>query len=610
MDRLKKIFLAGPVPYLWLALAVFVLYAKTLSFGFTSLDDVHLIHENRENIGSFANIAKAFRTDVYWDSPGTYYRPVLSLSFMADHALGGEKPFIYHLTNILFHLIGCCLLLTCLLALGYGKGRSFLFSMLFAVHPALSQAVGWIPGRNDALLAIFALVSFIALIRSYEKRNRLWLALHFAAFMAALFTKEAAVFIPMLFLLYLALNRKIKGYWKALVPGWAVIIIMWLLLRSLALGMERAYSSRQYAGASDIGTGLLSYIGKIFLPFNLSVLPLSGDINILYGSAGLVLLAVIVWSRGVNDKNNFIFGLFWFFLLLLPTFIPVSTSINFLEHRLYLPVLGIILVLAESNLIKKAPDKWMAVFGASITLAFGAVTVSHIGGFSDGTKFWGNAARTSPHSGLGHQMLGRMHFKSGRMNEAEQEYLRSLKIESSVSVHNDLALLYLQKNKLNEAESEFKRVLAVDPNYSNIHNNLALVYFRTGSYGNAKTELLRAATLDPGHSAPLVNLGVLCLQTGALDSAETYLRQVLSMDSNDAVALHHLGIVMTQNGRYDEAMLHLSKAYEIQPGDPMINLHLAQLYAVTGKKDQARHQYQQALKLGCPRNEFLESSLR
>lgn len=610
MDRLKKIFLAGLAPYLWLALAIVALYAQTLGFGFTSLDDVHLIQENRENIGSFSNAIKAFKTDVYWKSPGTYYRPLLSLSFMLDHALGGEKPFIYHLSNILLHIAACWLLFVCLNALNYRRGLSFIFTGLFAVHPALSQTIGWIPGRNDVLLAIFVLISFIALLKSYVQKKRIWLAVHLVSFAAALFTKEAAVFAPLLFLLYLVLKGKFRGFWKALVPGWAVIMVAWLFLRAMALGMERAYSTRQYVGAADITTGLLSYIGKIFLPFNLSVLPLSGDINLLYGLAGLALLLMIFWLRGVKNKKMLLFGAAWFIIFLLPTFIPVSTTINFLEHRLYLPVLGVIIILAESNVIRNASTKWVAIAGSVIVLFFGAMTFNHIGVFSDGNLFWSNAAKTSPRSALAHQMLGRMHFKSGRVEEARREYRRSLDIEKGVSAHNDLALLHLETGDLRSAETELKKVLEMDPTFANVHNNLALVYFNRGLFSEARNELLKAIELEPQRADPLVNLGVLYLQLGAPDSAETFLRRALTIDGNNAGARHHLGIVLTQSKKYDEALIHLTKALEISPRDPMINLHLAQLYLIIGRKGQARDRYRKGLELGCPRNEFLESNLR
>lgn len=596
---------------MWLALAVFAVYLRTLGFGFTSLDDVHLIQENSENISHWQNAAKAFRTDVYWNSPGTYYRPILSLSFIADHALGGDKPFIYHLTNVLLHLMGCCLLYICLLNLGYGKGKSFLFSMIFAIHPSLSQAVGWIPGRNDILLSIFILISFIALLKYFDGSNRKWFMLHLAAFMAALFTKEVAIFVPLLFLLYLSIadSKYLKNALKKTVPGWVVVTLLWLIMRWHALGKSGTFTSRHFAGGIDIIIGLLSYIGKIFFPFNLSVLPLSGDINPLFGITGLVMLVLIAWLKGIEDRKKFTFGAAWFVICLLPTFIPITNSINFLEHRLYLPMLGVIIMLAECRFITKMPLKNISITTASIIVIFTLLNVRHTGSFYNGVTFWSNAAKTSPHSGLGHQMQGRMYFKSGLIDKAQQEYMLSLAIEDNASVHNDLALLLLQKGDLAGAEKEFEIVLKFDMEFADIHNNLALVFFRQGRLNDAKSELLKSISFDPGSSEPLANLGVLYLQAGMTDSSEIFLQRSLKIDDKNVVANHHMGIILAQNKKYKEALIYITKAFEYSPRDPAILLHLTQLYLIMGNRERAGDFYQKALDSGYPRNDLLEKSL-
>jgi Tfp pilus assembly protein PilF len=610
--NITKIFKSLPFQLSYIGLLIALLYGRSLFFGFTSLDDVHLIRENSANIGTWENIPKAFRTDVYWNNPGTYYRPVLSLSFMVDHALGGDRPFFYHLTNVLLHLVGCALLLTCLLSLGYGKGNSFLFSMIFAVHPALSQAVGWIPGRNDTLLCIFVLSGFFFLLKYLHGCGKRWMLLHLAAFWTALFTKEAAIFAPVLFMLYAFLIEKVnlKIVMQKVLPGWAAIIVLWLVMRWYALGTQGVLSFRQYAGWPDIIIGLLSYIGKIFFPLNLSVLPLSGDINPIFGIAGLMVLILFAWAKGIKNVKMFSFGAAWLVLFLLPTFIPITNSINFLEHRLYLPILGVIIMLAESRALRDLSLKKAAISTAVVVSIFMLINIRHTGNFYDGIAFWGNAAKTSPHSGLGHQMQGRMYFKSGMIEKAQQEYMLSLEIEDNASVHNDLALLSLRKGDLAGAENEFKRVMELDPGYANIHNNLALVFFQTGRYNDAKRELLESSLLGPRHSEPLINLGVLYLQEGVLDSAETFLRRSLEIDDKNAVANHHLGIALTQTKKYTEALTCLTKAVESSPGDPLINLHLAQLYLIMRNVEKAEMFYQRALRYGCSRNDLLENNLK
>jgi protein O-mannosyl-transferase len=95
-----------------------------------------------------------------------YYRPMMTISLILDAQIGGASPFIYHFTDIVIHLLASCLLFLFFKKLNYRKDLSFFFALIFAIHPVLSQAVGWIPGRNDTLLTVFILLAFIAFIDS------------------------------------------------------------------------------------------------------------------------------------------------------------------------------------------------------------------------------------------------------------------------------------------------------------------------------------------------------------------------------------------------------------------------------------------------------------
>jgi len=81
--------------------------------------------------------------------------------------------------------------------------------MPFCRSSALSQAVAWVPGRNDSLAAAFILLSFYSWIKySSDTKKTGYFALHSVCFALALFTKEtSAAFIPVV-LLYSILVRK------------------------------------------------------------------------------------------------------------------------------------------------------------------------------------------------------------------------------------------------------------------------------------------------------------------------------------------------------------------------------------------------------------------
>jgi Flp pilus assembly protein TadD len=544
LPNINRIFLKGFRPYLWIIGLGFLLYFQALGLGYVSLDDEHLIIQNYPHISNLANLPQAFLKDVYWRNPGTYYRPLLNVSLMLDAVWGGIKPFAYHLTNVLLHLACGMLMFLLFNRLGFGGGRALFVSLFYLVHPALAQAVAWIPGRNDTLLTLFVISAFLLLIRYLKSNQPLDLAGHLLFFALACLTKEAAVVFPIIGLAYVGIvSRESSKLRKAvmLAAGWAAILAAWYWMRWQAITPAVNAHTRQFANFSETLKGLVSYTGKAFFPFDLSVLPLSGDVKIYWGAATAVLLTILAFIGGLHNRKVFIFGLFWYLVFLLPTFIKLAGQINYLEHRLYLPLLGLAIMLLSFKLVHNISPKTALTACLPVLFLFSALTVVRIPDFSNGITFWNNAAQTSPSSALAHQMLGRAMVKASRPAEAELEYSLASQLEpGSPSSYNDLGMLYMNYGKYEKAAVQFKQVLAIDPGYANVRNNLALAYYNLGKYDSSRIQLQAAVRLDSGASEPFGNLGVLYLQVGGYDSAEYYLNKVLSLDPGNRPARQHL----------------------------------------------------------------------
>src|SRR3990172_13428833 len=142
-DSWKRTLLAGGRPYVWIILTGFVLYAKTLFYGITYLDDSSWLLDYQYFLKNLSNIGLLFSRPDFLTP--IFYRPVLGLSFMLDAQGSGSSPFGYHLTNVCIHLINACLVFALFMRLGYRRGLSFFFALVFTVHPGLTMAVAWIP---------------------------------------------------------------------------------------------------------------------------------------------------------------------------------------------------------------------------------------------------------------------------------------------------------------------------------------------------------------------------------------------------------------------------------------------------------------------------------
>ena len=189
--------------FLLLTVIVFSLYGKSINFEFTNHDDASLIVNNINYLSQWKNIPSLFTTSAYLSKNYYYYRPVLTLSFSIEAILFYNNTKIYHLTNIILFILALYLMYVFLSKLNTNKTVLKLLMILVCVHPILASSVVWIPARNDTLLAIFVFLSFICFIKYLEENSIKNLAFYILFFTISLFTKESAIFVTVLYILFM-----------------------------------------------------------------------------------------------------------------------------------------------------------------------------------------------------------------------------------------------------------------------------------------------------------------------------------------------------------------------------------------------------------------------
>jgi hypothetical protein len=172
-----------------LILLPFFLYIKVAGFEFIDFDDVAIIKNNFDILGHFSKIGIAFKTDAFISAHGDFYRPMQTVSFMLDALIGGDRPWIYHLFNLLYHILTVVSLYFFLRSLQIKNMASLFIALLFSVHPLLTAAVSWIPARGDVLIGLFGVLLFNTFGRYCRTKNTGWLMLHSLLFALALFSK-------------------------------------------------------------------------------------------------------------------------------------------------------------------------------------------------------------------------------------------------------------------------------------------------------------------------------------------------------------------------------------------------------------------------------------
>ena len=82
-----------------LIIAVFAAYSKIFHAGFIAWDDFEYVVHNKDIDGFGADQLSAWFSRFYIGN----YHPLTMCSYAIDHVIGGQQPFVYHLTNLLLH---------------------------------------------------------------------------------------------------------------------------------------------------------------------------------------------------------------------------------------------------------------------------------------------------------------------------------------------------------------------------------------------------------------------------------------------------------------------------------------------------------------------------
>ena len=90
-------------------------YISTVSFDYVYCDDHVFVLDNYAFNSDLSNVLTSFKKTL-----GTsFYRPILTISYIINANIGGRDPNIYHITNVIIHLLGSLLVFFTLLRLGY-----------------------------------------------------------------------------------------------------------------------------------------------------------------------------------------------------------------------------------------------------------------------------------------------------------------------------------------------------------------------------------------------------------------------------------------------------------------------------------------------------------
>jgi tetratricopeptide (TPR) repeat protein len=560
-----------------LLLGTLVLASLGLSLGGGFVwDDAPLIVDNSriQRPGEYVRILTAsfWETGDQHDRFRAFFRPVVSLSYAADYALWGARPFGFHLTNLLLHF-GCCWLVYRIgLREPIPRRAALAAAALFAVHPVHVESVAWISGRTDLLCAIFLLAAFLACRSSERGSGPVRGLLPPLLFGAALFAKEMAATLPLLVFAdrWLAadedggrLRRAGSATWPLL-----VVLVLYLLARRLVLGPapDPLFELGPLSWALSAVFVLARYVTLLLLPVGLDAhyphapLESAADPFFLVSAALLAVVGWGAWWLWRRDPRS-AFWLGWILVSLLPVLALGRFGDVLLADRfLYIPSIGLALLAGRAVARwagTEAPAPRRRALAATALLILGVLAVqsaSRCRVWKDDLTLFRDMLRTSPASALVRNNLGLALYARGEYAQAIEEFRVAVALAGDYALaRNNLASALERTGRPREALAEYLAALEIAPALMEAGVNAGNLLVRLGRPAEG-FGLLEAALRDNPRSVAALNSMAGALEfAGRDDEALDYVERIASIDPSHAESRYLLGKIRYEQGRLEEA---------------------------------------------------------
>jgi protein O-mannosyl-transferase len=436
-----------------LSLLVAAVYGRTLGHGFV-FDDQMLVLEN-----PIVVLPPSRALDALTRVGGGYsYRPIRVISYQLDHWIaGGLHPAVFHASNVLWHLAAVLVLLGLARATIGSEAGALTAAALFAVHPLGSEAVAYVAGRRDLLATLFTLLAlrawwwFLDLGRdrarpprarsrsAWLRRRAVALSLVLAAAGLAVGSKETALVLPGVAMIFALAHRRAQGADAVPVSAWlAGLVLAGLAVAAAAVGFypDRIAPLLARAGEPSLApqpalsiTVVGRYLGLALWParlsadyragaFALPTAPVDGASLITALGLAVVMAAGawLVWRGSAAGA-----GLLWFLLCLLPVAQVLPYGEVLAEHNAYLGLPGLALA-AGAGVAAAARRRPRAAYAVAIALVAGlaARCVTRVADWRDNVTLWTATLEIAPSSQRARYNLGVALVEEGKLVEGRE----------------------------------------------------------------------------------------------------------------------------------------------------------------------------------------------
>jgi tetratricopeptide (TPR) repeat protein len=599
-NNTKQLKLNKRTVYIILAVITFAVFANSLSNEFV-FDDESVV-QGDPTITTLSNIPKFFTGELGFHKViGAYYRPVVSSSYAIDYALWEYKPFGYHLTNVIIHVINVLLFYTLLMLMfekSVSKYKDYIIliaALVFALHPIHTEVVAWVSGRTDGLACTFFFAAFIYYLKYSGEQSNKNLAFTLIFYSLSLLAKEMAITLPAVIILYdLIVNRNdFKDIFRKrlFVYGSLIVIsVLFVLLRAWALSQVIPRQTYFYFYGRDAATAVFTMLQTLPLYFRLSIIPY----GMLYHYSGYIPDAHSIAEPGVLFALLFIlvtigaavyfikkapyisFALLVFYITLLPV-MNIIPTMNFMADRfLYIPSIFFSIIIAAVLFRYFTEKSYNTVMGLTAVLLGGFIFMT----FARNAEWKTNDILFMSAEGkpgvVTYINIGNIYANKGNFDVAEVYYRKALDLrKESVIGNNNIGKIFMVKGNFDSAYYYINRAYLLDTLSPEPQFTFAQMFQRKGDIQSSVKWLEKLVRFAPNYMNASEMLAQLKSMPPQLNNNQSGINQqgneqnvppVLKDENLEKIRLlEESSYKNYQAKNYDKAISELNELIKISP---------------------------------------------
>lgn len=584
-----------------LALAVFVAFAPALRAGFTNWDDDVNVVEN-----PFLNPHGGPGVAHLWTHPyRNLFIPLVYTSYVGDFALGGGRPWAFHLVNVALHAVAALLVLLILSRLVPGARSGWAGiaaagagALLFALHPVQVEPVAWVTGRKDVLSGVLALAAMLAYLAGVQSdaaaaaRRAALQATGLALFLLALLAKPSAVSVP-LALAAVEVGILATPYRRIAVrlAPWFALAALWFVVTAASQQVQPELRAMVPAWKRPVvaGDALLFYASKLAAPVNLAAiygrfpwdasaanpLPWLAVMGAMGGAAWL-LIRRSPWGAAAGIALAGVLPVLGF----APFRYQVLSTVADRYLYLALPGAALAAALGLSRLLARRPALLKPAVAAVLALAalLGALSWRQCGVWRDSVSLWSHSLAIAPGVAESRNNYGIALVMAGREPEGFAQFEQAVAMKAGFEdALNNYAIGLTTRRRYTEALAAVDEALREKPDFRRAHISRGNALLESGKADEAVAAYERALELDPGDNDGRFNLAHALAALGRQDAAVAELNHILSVNPRFWQAHQFLGVLCDQRGMKQQAIAHFEQLLALQPDNAEALKSLARL---------------------------------